>query len=47
MNSGKGLYSIAGISIRKSNNLPFCGRLQTAETGENNTYNGDFSNSAV
>ena len=23
MNSGEGLYEIAGISIRRSNNLPF------------------------
>lgn len=45
MNSGKGLYSIAGISIRKSNNLPFLAGSVSAVTGENNTYNGDFTNS--
>ena len=45
MNSGKGLYSIAGISIRKSNNLPFLAGSISAETGENNTYDGDFTNS--
>ena len=55
MNSGSGLYEIAGISIRKSNNLPF---LQTGagtaagevghvlrENGENNDYSGDFQTS--
>lgn len=45
MNSGKGLYSIAGISIRKSNNLPFLAGSISAVGGENNTYDGDFTNS--
>ena len=44
MNSGKGLYSIAGIRIYKSNNLPFLAGSVAAVTGENNTYNGDFTN---
>ena len=44
LNSGEGLYSIAGISIRKSNNLPFLAGTVSAVTGENNTYNGDFTN---
>lgn len=44
LNSGEGLYSIAGISIRKSNNLPFLSGTVAAVTGENNTYNGDFTN---
>jgi hypothetical protein len=43
MNSGEGLYSIAGISIKQSNNLPFmAGTVDTIE-GENNDYSGDFS----
>jgi hypothetical protein len=37
MNSGKGLYSIAGIRIYKSNNLQFM-KAATAVTGENNNY---------
>ena len=48
MNSGKGLYSIAGISIRKSNNLPFLvADIGTAESGANNAYgtSTDFANS--
>ena len=44
LNSGEGLYSIAGISIRKSNNLPFLAGTVAAVSGENNTYNGDFTN---
>jgi len=44
LNSADGLYSIAGISIRKSNNLPFLAGTVAAVTGENNTYNGDFTN---
>ena len=44
LNSGEGLYSIAGISIRKSNNLPFLAGQVAAVTGENNTYDGDFTN---
>nr|BAR25495.1 major capsid protein [uncultured Mediterranean phage uvMED]BAR25545.1 major capsid protein [uncultured Mediterranean phage uvMED] len=40
MNSGKGLVSIAGISIRKSNNLPFMKSYNTSPTpnGEKNDY---------
>ena len=45
LNSGEGLYEIAGISIRRSNNLPFLAGTVNAQAGENNTYNGDFSNS--
>jgi len=45
LNSGEGLYEIAGITIKRSNNLPFLAGTVNAETGENNTYNGDFSNS--
>ena len=45
LNSGEGLYEIAGIQIRRSNNLPFLAGTVNAESGENNTYNGDFSNS--
>ena len=46
MNSGSGLYEIAGISIRKSNNLPFltAGTVSRVD-GENNDYSGDFSTS--
>ena len=45
LTSGEGLYEIAGIQIRRSNNLPFLAGTVNAESGENNTYNGDFSNS--
>ena len=45
LTSGEGLYEIAGIQIRRSNNLPFLAGTVNAETGENNPYNGDFSNS--
>ena len=38
MNSGKGLYSIAGIRLYQSNNLPFMAAYNTAVTGENNDY---------
>ena len=38
INSGKGLYSIAGIKLYKSNNLPFMAAYNTAVTGENNDY---------
>ena len=43
MNSGEGLYEIAGISIKRSNNLPFMAGTVTRELGENNDYSGDFS----
>ena len=43
LNTGEGLYQIAGISIRRSNNLPFmAGEVESIE-GENNDYSGDFS----
>ena len=46
LQNGEGVYSIAGISIRKSNNLPFlAGNVATVE-GENNNYAGDFSTHA-
>ena len=39
MNSGKGLYSIAGIRIYRSNNLPFLlADAGSAVAGENNSY---------
>ena len=50
LNSGEGLYEIAGISIRRSNNLPFMAGPGTAAggipsvEGENNDYSGNFSN---
>lgn len=43
MNSGDGLYEIAGISIKRSNNLPFLAGNVSAVQGENNDYSGDFS----
>jgi len=46
MNTGEGLYEIAGISIRKSNNLPFQGGTINRVDGENNDYSGDFSDHA-
>ena len=46
MNSGKGLVSIAGIRIYKSNNLPFLAGNISSVSGENNTYDGDFSDAA-
>tara|TARA_X000001036_G_scaffold434752_1_gene474696 strand:+ start:199 stop:1275 length:1077 start_codon:yes stop_codon:yes gene_type:complete len=45
MNSGEGLYEIAGITIKRSNNLPFMAGTVTRELGENNDYAGDFSSS--
>ena len=44
MNSGEGLYEIAGISIKRSNNLPFMAGTVARVNGENNDYSGDFSN---
>ena len=52
LNSGQGLYEIAGISIRRSNNLPFMvkgtgsGDVVEAQNGENNFYGGDFTKHA-
>ena len=43
LNSGEGLYEIAGISIKRSNNLPFMAGAIAREDGENNDYSGDFS----
>ena len=43
LNSGEGLYEIAGISIRRSNNLPFMAGTVAVQEGENNNYAGDFS----
>jgi len=43
LNSGEGLVEIAGIQIKRSNNLPFLAGTVNPQTGENNTYNGDFS----
>jgi hypothetical protein len=56
LNSGEGLYEIAGISIRKSNNIPFLGNYGSAAgpaidaaavPGENNSYGvaADFADS--
>ena len=51
LNSGEGLYEIAGISIKRSNNLPFMvtgtgsGGAVARVNGENNDYSGDFTNS--
>ena len=51
LNSGEGLYEIAGISIKRSNNLPFMvtgtGSSNTVARvdGENNDYSGDFTKS--
>ena len=46
LNSGEGLYEIAGISIRRSNNLPFLAGSVSRVDGENNDYSGDFTNHA-
>jgi hypothetical protein len=43
LNSGEGLVDIAGISIKRSNNLPFMAGTVARELGENNDYSGDFS----
>ena len=47
LNSGEGLVEIAGIQIKRSNNLPFLanavGGSVAAQAGENNDYSGDFS----
>ena len=44
LNSGEGLYEIAGISIKRSNNLPFLAGTVAAVAGENNDYSGNFTN---
>jgi len=43
LQSGEGLYEIAGISIKRSNNLPFLAGTVSSVPGENNDYSGDFS----
>ena len=43
LNSGEGLVEIAGIQIKRSNNLPFLAGTVTGQSGENNDYSGDFS----
>ena len=43
LNSGQGLVDIAGISIKRSNNLPFMAGTVARVPGENNDYSGDFS----
>jgi len=43
LNTGAGLYEIAGISIRRSNNLPFDAGVVARVDGENNDYSGDFT----
>ena len=43
LNSGDGLYEIAGITIKRSNNLPFLAGNVAAVNGENNNYSGDFT----
>jgi hypothetical protein len=45
LNSGEGLYEIAGISIKRSNNLPFLAGAVASVNGENNDYSGNFSTS--
>ena len=45
LTSGEGLYEIAGISIKRSNNLPFLAGTVASVHGENNDYSGDFSTS--
>jgi hypothetical protein len=44
--SGEGLYEIAGIKIMRSNNLPFLAGTVASVTGENNDYSGNFANHA-
>ncbi len=43
LNSGEGLVEIAGIQIKRSNNLPFLAGTVNGVSGENNDYSGDFS----
>jgi len=44
--SGEGLYEIAGIKIMRSNNLPFLAGTVASVNGENNDYSGNFANHA-
>ena len=46
LNSGQGLYQIAGIDLKLSNNLPFLAGNIAAVNGENNDYAGAFANHA-
>jgi hypothetical protein len=46
LQSGSGLYSIAGIPIKRSNNLPFLAGSVASVNGENNDYSGDFTDHA-
>ena len=46
LQGGTGVYSIAGISIKQSNNLPFLAGNVGVVEGENNNYAGDFSSHA-
>ena len=46
LTSGQGLYEIAGIQIKRSNNLPFQAGTVNAVDGENNDYSGNFANHA-
>lgn len=46
LQSGQGLYEIAGIKIKVSNNLPFLAGTVNSVSGENNDYSGDFSTHA-
>jgi len=52
LQAGDGVYSIAGISIKRSNNLPFLAKgTDTGDKiarvdGENNDYSGDFTTHA-
>ena len=43
LQSGEGLYEIAGIQIRRSNNLPFDAGTVARVNGENNDYSGNFT----
>ena len=44
LQSGEGLVEIAGINIKRSNNLPFLAGTINSQSGENNDYSADFSN---
>jgi hypothetical protein len=43
LTSGEGLYEIAGIQLRRSNNLPFDAGTIARVNGENNNYGGNFA----
>ena len=43
LTSGEGLYEIAGIQLRRSNNLPFDAGVVARVNGENNNYGGNFA----